>query len=125
MTAHPLTPGTVNGTIMKFEDVKYSVGITNLEAYKNTGHFTCEHEGLYLISAYVMSHTSNAKYSINLNGNRISQTCISQHVNTYIHTGAVTITRELNINDKVWLSPSGTWYLYSGLYSALTIIKIK
>ncbi|VDH98354.1 Hypothetical predicted protein [Mytilus galloprovincialis] len=125
MTAHPSNSGTVAKTIMKFNDVKFSVGITNLVLYKTTGKFTCEHEGLYLISASVTSYTSNAYFFINLNGNHISYTYIGEHSSTYGHTGAVTVTRKLNPNDQVWLYASGSWYLYSGLESKLTIIKIK
>ncbi|VDI10351.1 Hypothetical predicted protein [Mytilus galloprovincialis] len=67
MTANPTSAGTTRDTIMKFDDVKFSMGITNLGAYKNTGRFTCEHEGLYLISASVLSYISGASYKINGN----------------------------------------------------------
>lgn len=53
MTAHPSSGGTITDTIMKFDDVRFSEGIKNLGAYKNTGKFTCENEGLYLISASI------------------------------------------------------------------------
>lgn len=126
MTAHPSTQGTITNTIMKFDDVHYySVGITNLSAYKSTGKCTCEHEGMYLISASVMSYTSGARYYIILNGSTISDTYISQNSNTFAHTGAVTVTRELNPNVQVWMYAAGSWYLYADLWSKLTIIKIK
>ncbi|VDI69475.1 Hypothetical predicted protein [Mytilus galloprovincialis] len=125
MTAHPSTQGTISNTIMKFDDVKYSVGITNLSSFKTTGKFTCEHEGLYLISASVTSYTSGAQYYIRLNGNDISYTYIGQHSGGYAFTGAVTVTRKLNPNDQVWLYAAGSWYLYSGIPSKLTIIKIN
>ncbi|XP_076071310.1 uncharacterized protein LOC143042745 isoform X6 [Mytilus galloprovincialis] len=125
MTAHPSSYGTITNTIMKFDDVKYSVGITNLSSFKTTGKFTCEHEGLYLISASVMSNTNDAHYHIRLNGNTISQTYIGQHNGGKLFTGAVTVTRTLNPNDQVWLYASGSWYLYGGTNSKLTIIKVK
>ncbi|CAG2246630.1 unnamed protein product [Mytilus edulis] len=109
MTAHP-SDGIITNTIMKFDDVKYSVGITNLSSFKTTGKFTCEHEGLYLISASVMSYTTGANYFIKLNGNDISQ--------TYIGIGAVSVSRKLNQNDQVWLYASGSWYVYGGVYSS-------
>ncbi|CAG2246732.1 unnamed protein product [Mytilus edulis] len=97
MTAHPLSSGSVTRTIMKFSDVQYSVGITNLAAYRTTGNFTCEQEGLYIISASVMSLSSGAQFYIYMNGNIISDTYIAQNnSNNEKHTGAVTITRELN-----------------------------
>ncbi|XP_063448446.1 uncharacterized protein LOC134727979 [Mytilus trossulus] len=125
MTAYLSSTGTITSTVMKFDNVMFSVGITNLSSYKNTGKFTCEREGLYLISASVMSYTSGAQYYISLNGNIISYTRIGDHIGNNYFTGAVTITRELNPNDQVWLYASGTIYLVGDLYSKLTIIKIK
>ncbi|OPL32816.1 hypothetical protein AM593_04754, partial [Mytilus galloprovincialis] len=108
MTAHPSANALTSNTIMKFDDVKYSVGITNL----STGKFTCKHEGLYLISASVKSSTNNAVYFIRLNGNDISLTHIGLHKEQHAHTGAVTVTRMLKRNDQVWLYAAGSWYLY-------------
>lgn len=110
---------------MKFDDVKYSVGITNVSAFKNTGHFTCEVEGLYIISASVMSYSTDAKYYIRLNENYISKTIIGDHSGNQYFTAAVTVTRKLNPADKVWLEAGGSWNFYGGLYSKFTIIKIK
>ncbi|XP_063413334.1 uncharacterized protein LOC134695834 isoform X2 [Mytilus trossulus] len=125
MTAHPSSQGTIRNTIMKFDDVKYSIGITDLSTYKSTGKFTCEHEGLYLISASVTSYTSDANYYIRLNGNDISLTYIGVHSGSKTFTGAVTVTRKLNPNDQVWVFAYGSWFLYGGMWSKLTIIKIK
>ncbi|CAC5421362.1 unnamed protein product [Mytilus coruscus] len=125
MTAHPSLGRRISNTIMKFDDVKYSVGVSKLSTYMTTGKFACEHEGLYLISASVMSHTNSARYYIVLNGDNISQTYIGQQSGSTVFTGAVTVTRELNLHDKVWLYAEGSWYLYNGLFSKLTVIKIK
>ncbi|CAG2246631.1 unnamed protein product [Mytilus edulis] len=125
MTAHPSSQGTIGYAIIKFDNIKYSVGITNLSTYKTTGKFTCEHEGLYLISASVMSNTNKAYYHIRLNGNDISYTYIVEHSGSKAFTGAVTVTTMLNPNDQVWLYAGGSWFIYSGLWSKLTIIKIK
>ncbi|CAC5389214.1 unnamed protein product [Mytilus coruscus] len=106
ITVYPSSGGKVSSTIMKFDDIQYSVDITNLSAYKTTGKFTCEHEGLYMISASVMSHTPGADYYISLNGNYISQTDIDHSSNDgelKDRIGAVTLTRKLNLNDQVWL----------------------
>ncbi|VDH98350.1 Hypothetical predicted protein [Mytilus galloprovincialis] len=125
MTAHPSTGGTMANTIMKFDDVKFNVGITNLLSYKTTGKFTCEHVGLYLISASVTSYTSDSRFYISLNGKFISLTSIGSHSGYFEHTGAVTINQKLNLNDQVWLHAFGSWYLIHGLVSKLAIIKIK
>lgn len=129
MTAHPISPGMdsylVTNAILKFHDVKFSVCITNISDYKTTGKFTCEHEGLYLISASVKSISNGARYDITLNGTDISTTSIGQHDGYNSFTGAVTITRMLNPNDQIWLYAHGSWLVSDGLYSKLTIIKIK
>ncbi|VDI63085.1 Hypothetical predicted protein [Mytilus galloprovincialis] len=122
MTAHPSSSGTVSN-IIKFNYVTFSVGITNLATYKSTGKFSCEQEGLYIISASVMSQTSSAYYCIYLNGNDISCTYIADHSGNDHHTAAVTVTRKLNLNDQVWLHTDGGWYLDGGDFSSFTIIK--
>lgn len=111
---------------MQFDSVMFSVGITNLTSYKNTGKFTCETEGLYLISASVMSSTSDASYYIVINGGFLSITTIGHHDKDHrAFTGTVTITKELDLNDEVWLYTQGTWFMYGTSWSKLTIIKIK
>lgn len=125
MIAYPSTSGIVATTIMKFDNVKYSVGVTNLAAYKTTGKFLCEKEGLYIISASVMSYTDEATYYIYLNGNNISVTGIADHTGSYFFTGAVTIIQKLRPSDQVWLYAHRSWYLYADLYSKVIIIKIK
>lgn len=126
MTAHsPRNIDISHGDIMIFDDVKYSIGIPNVSAYKNTGKFICELEGLYIVSASVMSYTSTAQYYIKLNGNLISETNIGHHSGIDYFTGAVTVTRKLNPADQVWLEAYGSWNFHGGLYSKFTIIKIK
>ncbi|VDI10352.1 Hypothetical predicted protein [Mytilus galloprovincialis] len=125
ITAHPSSQGTISNTIIKFDNVKFSVGITNMSAYKTTGKFTCEQEGLYLISASVLSNTNSAHYYVILNGKSVSLTYIGSHSSTYDHTGAVTITQNLHPNDQVWLYADGSWFLFGNLHSQFTIIKIK
>ncbi|CAG2246175.1 unnamed protein product [Mytilus edulis] len=124
MTAHP-SSGTVSNNIIKFDYVTFSVGITNLATYKSTAKFSCDQEGLYMISASVTSQTSSAYYYIYLNGNDISCTYIGYHIGNYHRTGAVTATRKLNPNDQVWLYAYGSCYLNGGVFSSLTIVKIK
>lgn len=63
MTAHPSSPGTISNNIMKFDDVKFIVGIKNLAAYKNTGKFTCEQEGLNIISVSVAYQWCNLQHT--------------------------------------------------------------
>lgn len=50
MTAHVTSSTTANG-ILKFNDVRLSVGISNLSEYQSVGKFICERKGLYMISS--------------------------------------------------------------------------
>ncbi|CAC5389015.1 unnamed protein product [Mytilus coruscus] len=91
MTAHPVFISTKSG-IIKFDNVRFSVGINDLSAYKSTGKFTCETVGIYLISAAILSNTNGARYYIYLNGNPISDTHIgysSSSPSAMYHTSTV------------------------------------
>lgn len=94
MISHISSSGTISNTIMAFDDVKFSLGITNLSTFRNTGKFTFEHGGLYIISASVLSITDNAYYFISLNGNDILRT---------VHTSAnIAVKKALLVQ---WLLP--------------------
>lgn len=113
--------------IINFNNVKFSIGINNLLAYTSTGKFTCENDGLYLISASIMSNANGAYYRIYLNGNVISYTMIgSNNQGTSMqHTSTVVLGRQLHANDSVWVYNAGNNYIYAGDWSTLTIVKIK
>ncbi|XP_063448220.1 uncharacterized protein LOC134727764 [Mytilus trossulus] len=126
MTAHPTFSGTSSG-IMKFDDVSFSIGINNLAAYKNTGKFICERKGLYIISSSIMSHANLGDYYIMLNDNIISETRVgysSSPPSSMYHTGTIVLALQLHPNDSVWVHNPG-YYMNGGLYSTLTIVKVK
>lgn len=130
ITASPSSGRKIGNAIIKCDEVQYSVGITNLTAFRATGRFTCEHEGLYIITASLMSFTPSARYYVSLNGKDISQHAID-HSNSdddEDQIGAVTLTRQLHPNDQVWLQGIMGFqfaYFYGGDASTFTIIKIK
>lgn len=127
MNAQLVSSSTKAG-IIKFDDVKFSAGINDLSAYKSTGKFTCETGGIYLISASIMSNTNVADYYIYLNGNQISKTYIgytSSPPSLMYHTGTVVLARQLRPNDSVWVYSDSDYYMYNGLLSTLTIVKVK
>ncbi|XP_071181351.1 myosin-11-like [Mytilus edulis] len=127
MTAQPVSASTKRG-IIRFDDVKFSIGINDLSSYKSTGKFTCETGGIYLISASIMSQTNDAYYHIILNGTTISATNIgysSSSPLTMHHTGSVVLARQLRPNDSVWVSSNGNNYMFGGMLSTFTIVKVK
>lgn len=123
MTAHPLS-ATASPGIIKFDDVRYSVGINNLAKFKSTGKLIVEKLGLYLISTSIFAHTTSSQYNIYLNGNVISQTRIG-YIATDAHSAAVVLVLQLRSNDSLWVSSPGSYYIGGGLWSTLTVSKLK
>ncbi|XP_052076028.1 uncharacterized protein LOC127714106 [Mytilus californianus] len=106
--------------ILKFSDVKFSVGITNLSAYKSTGKFECEMSGIYLVSASIVGTTKGVDLNINLNGNIISYTRISEG---NWQTGTAVLAVQLLNNDKLWVEV-GNMKLSGNKFAVFSIIKI-
>ncbi|VDI63419.1 Hypothetical predicted protein [Mytilus galloprovincialis] len=127
MTAHPSIGSTKYG-IIKFDNVKFSIGINNLSTYKSTGKFICEKDGLYLISVSIFSFTNDASYQIYLNGKEISQTKIGYSASSSSRmddTGTVVLAQQLHPNDSVWVNYPSSFYIFGGTWSTLMIVKIK
>ncbi|XP_076071317.1 uncharacterized protein LOC143042749 [Mytilus galloprovincialis] len=112
-----------SGSVLKFDNVIFSVGINNLSTFKSTGKFVCKHNGLYMISVSIMSNTNGARFYIYLNGNSISSTYIANQEKGWWHTGTVVVSRQLKINDMLWVQTNGI-FVHS-TYSQLTIMKVK
>lgn len=128
ITAQLTSSDTSAGAILKFDDVKLSVGISNHSEYKRTGKFICERNGLYMISASITSDKTGAYYTIYLNGKPMSETYIVHNSNNpsiMRYNGAVVLALQLSSNDSVWVYKSGSSTAYGGLWSTLTIVKIK
>lgn len=110
---------TVTG-ILKFSDVKFSVGLIDLETYKSTGKFECEMSGIYLVSASIIGNTRHANLYINLNGNRISYTRVNEKM---WNTGTATLAVKLLTNDKLWIEVE-SMTISGNKYAVFSIIKV-
>ncbi|XP_071181355.1 uncharacterized protein [Mytilus edulis] len=129
MTAQPTSSRTMSG-IIKFDIVKFSVGINNMSAYKSTGKFICEKAGLYLISVSIRSKTNDAQYYVyhnDMNAAAISDTEIgyNSHGGSMALTGIIVHALQLHPNDSVWVYCPGTYCIEGQPWSTLTIIKLK
>lgn len=101
LTSNPTLVG-----IMKFDNVILSVGYNNLPAYKSSGKFICERNGLYLISASIASGANNAQYYLYLNNDMIASTYISGSTNypsTTWNTGTIVLALQLRHSDSVYV----------------------
>ena len=55
--------GDTNGVI-KFTDVKIADEIHNTDLIRNSGVFTCENPGLYLISLFIVTNAKHGRYDV-------------------------------------------------------------
>ncbi|VDI06924.1 Hypothetical predicted protein [Mytilus galloprovincialis] len=127
MTAHPSSNYNKAG-IIKFDNVAFSVGIKNLTAFKNSGKFVCEKEGLYILSVKIYSNTNGAHFYISLNGNTISYTKVSynsNHPSAMENTSTAVLTVQLRLNDSVWVFYPRAAHVAGIAWSTFTIVKIK
>ncbi|CAG2187135.1 unnamed protein product [Mytilus edulis] len=96
------------GNVIKFNEVKFSVGISNLSTYKSNGKFICETSGLYMISTSIATDTAgNPEYGIIHNGTYISRTEIGQESSSAWRTGTSVVSRYLDVKDTIWVNAMG------------------
>ena len=118
MTTCAASSGVTNDVI-KFTGV--ANGIHNTNSIRNSGIFTCEHPGLYLISVYITTNTKHSIYYMYKNNNVIAYGVSSQ--TDYVQTTSVTVIAQLTVNDTI--SATGSLYVGSGYESCLTILQIQ
>ena len=112
MTTCVSSGGGRNGVI-KFTDVKITSGIHNTDLIRNSGIFTCENPGLYLISVFTsIDSRRHGEYDVYKINNVIAN-----------GTTSLTVIVHLTVNDTI--SVQGRLPVYHGLQSCLTIIKIQ
>ena len=111
--------GTIDG-VMQFTDVKTVNGIHNTDSIRNSGIFTCENPGLYLISVYIQTNTKAGVYYVNKNTKYIADGFSSP---IGYQTTSVTVIQYLTVNDTI--SVTGNMYAFSGVESCLTILQIQ
>ncbi|CAC5421385.1 unnamed protein product [Mytilus coruscus] len=112
------------GSVVKFSDVKFSIGIRTPSSFKNTGKFVCEKSGLYIVSASMEMNYDFSEFHIDVNSKVFTKN--SKHNSDYWHSTSVSIAIELNTNDTVWIQISHTSANIRGdLHSRFTIIKIQ
>jgi len=91
-------------------------GIHNTDSIRNSGIFTCENPGLYLISVYIQSYQLQNVYYVLKNNNTIAEGYSSL-------TTSVTVIKQLTVNDTI--SVTGKLYVYGRNKSCLNILQIQ
>jgi hypothetical protein len=107
--------------VIKFTNVKKADGIHNTDSIRNSGIFTCENPGLYLISVYIQTNSNHGYYTVYKNTVKIANGYPS--ITNYYETTSVTVIEYLTVNDTI--SVTGDMFVYSDFESCLTILQIK
>jgi len=122
LTTYVPTGGDTNGVI-QFTDVKIVNGIHNTDSIRNSGIFTCENPGLYLISVYIQTNTTQSGYYVKKNTNTIANGYSS--LTDFYQTTSVTVMEQLTVNDTISVSARSSMHVYGGIESCLTILQIQ
>jgi hypothetical protein len=85
--------------VIEFTYEKISDGIHNTDSIRNSGIFTCENPGLYLISVYITTDTNFARYAVYKNTVQIAAGCSS--LAGFFETTSVTVIEHLTVNDTI------------------------
>ncbi|VDI64601.1 Hypothetical predicted protein [Mytilus galloprovincialis] len=107
--------------IIKFDEIRFHIGIINFSAIRSSGVFTTEKPGLYHISAVINGRKANAQFSIHVNGNTLSTLRMSS--DEFIATGTSVVVAELQIGDVITVTADSTFQVYTH-WSCMTIVKI-
>ena len=116
-----MSEGDTNGVI-NFTDVRIADGIHNTDSIRNSGIFTCENSGLYLISVYIVTNAKDGRYYVRKNSVPIASG--SSSLTDYYETTSVTVIEHLTVNDKISVT-GRNMYIYGSYYSCLTMLQIK
>lgn len=88
------------GRVIKFNDVKVSVGIIDISTFKSTGKFVCGKRGVYIVSPSMEMNLDNTEFYIYVNGKEFIKSS-KHHNNGYLHSASVLKAIDLNTNDTI------------------------
>ncbi|XP_063400178.1 uncharacterized protein LOC134684798 [Mytilus trossulus] len=113
---------TKAGKPIKFTNIKTSIGMTDLSAYKSTGTFICTVAGLYHVSAVMVSATNNAAIRIYKN-NEVIITTYYGKTDGYPETSTSVFVKMLDVGDEITVGTASNQYIYE--HSCFTIVKLN
>lgn len=128
MTACIRSSSTLSGrSVVKFDDIRTNIGISNVSSFRNSGKFTSESEGLYLVFSWIVSDVNDAQFAIYCNGNSLARVYVTFNGDTgnaNVGTTRAVVAVELKAGDIVWVQTKiGIFVGNQG--SCLTIAKLK
>jgi hypothetical protein len=112
------------GGLVPFKRVMVTNGISTsgVGKIKQTGTFTCETAGVYLISAFIMTNTNGAATGIYRNSNLIAVGFVS--VNGHYQTTTVVGLERLDVNDIISIKTYYNMYIYGYSQTCLSVLQI-
>lgn len=109
------------GTLIKFDDVRTSIGIKNLSAFINSAKFSCEVDGLYHISVNIATQTSGSTYSLYKNNTELITAY--DDGGGHAQTSSSVVVVEMNVGDTISVISKLKMYTYA-YWSCITIALI-
>jgi hypothetical protein len=112
------------GSFVPLKGVKVMNGIstTGVRKITQTGTFTCETAGLYLISAFILTNTNGAVTGMYRNNNLIAYGHFSY--NGHHQTTTVVVLERLDVNDIISIKTYYNMYINGGLNGCLSVVQI-
>ncbi|CAC5383489.1 unnamed protein product [Mytilus coruscus] len=112
-----------SGYIVKFDNVKTSIGISGISSFISSRKFKCEYEGLYIVSVSLTAYDIAIKNGIYLNGKEYTGV---YELDNKVHyqRGTTTVIVNLHPNDMLWVKLQDHMYV-DQLYSCIAIVMIK
>ncbi|CAG2226174.1 C1QL [Mytilus edulis] len=124
MTACNIDGGVYSaGKVIKFDDIRTDIGNTNLFSFRSSGKFTCQKEGLYLISSWVLSDTNIATIVVYRNNNTLAKVYITYDSDddTSAGTGTAVVSVELQIGDTVYVKTENDMRVFIEIQASITV----
>lgn len=124
MTCLDTNKQCTGGSIVPFKSVKVTNGISTsgVGKIKQTGTFTCETAGLYLISAFIMTDTNGADTVIYRNNNLVASGYFS--LNGSYQTTTMVFLQRLDVNDVISIKAGNSMHIYGYPHTCLSVVQI-
>lgn len=111
------------GYIVKFANVKTSIGINGISYFKSSGKFKCEYEGLYAVTVSLTAYNTLINYGIYLNGKEYTAVYELNNKVTF-QRGTTTVVVNLHRNDILWVQLNDRMYVTDS-NSCIAIAMLK
>ncbi|CAC5366331.1 unnamed protein product [Mytilus coruscus] len=115
--------GTIsNGNVFPFKHVLTSNGISDLSSVKNSGIFTCEKDGFYLVYFFLTSKTSVCRMSLYKNANLKARASKSSDIN--YQSQSLLVFLKLQSGDTLSVKAEADVSDWGGVESMFSVLQV-